>query len=97
MSQDKTSTLHAKLDRLIESMQEQNLRLDRIERIRRPDHRCVKYIEERCLAKQEFEHMHRQEHERGRRGLLTVARLADYAWKALVTLALGAEALRYLQ
>jgi hypothetical protein len=45
---------------------------------------------ERCLAKQNSRYAPAGARS-GRRGLLTVARLADYAWKALVTLALGAE------
>ena len=80
--------LAERIDHLTQAVSRLVTRISVLEHGARPDPACTRWFEERCVPRQEFDSLHRGEHERERRNLLRGAHLADIVWKALVTMAL---------
>ena len=88
MSQDEARLLAGRIDHLTQAVSRLVTRITVLEHSGKPDTPCIHWMEQRCVPRQEFDSLHREEHDRARGGLLQRAQLSDIIWKALVTLAL---------
>ncbi|MCD4829631.1 MAG: hypothetical protein K8R90_09425 [Candidatus Cloacimonetes bacterium] len=94
MSHDEVRMLADRIDHLTQAVSRLVTRITVIEHHAKPDAACARWIEERCVPRQEFDSLHRAEHDHDRQRLLRSARLADFVWKALAILALAAAGLQ---
>ena len=88
MSQDEVRMLGERIDHLTQAVSRLVTRITVIEHHSKPDAACMRWVEEHCVPRHEFDSLHRVEHDRESRSLLRHASLVDIVWKALVTIAL---------